>query len=377
MRRYIPVGWFDWEPFAKRPKSWWPDLYMFLGFLIITVFLSYHSWLVQLDYDIRYWGYTHKVEWLREVAHGFSMLGQAKWVAPFTLGFAAWQALRARSIRSLLMYVLSFITLAIILGMKHLMGRPLSQHPFQLADATGYEGAILFTYYAEGGGGNIPDATAFPSGHAVNTILLFGLIVMLIGDLLPKWVRWTLLIAPPVLVATSQVYLGHHWFADEPAGILLGLILIRCAKRVAWHEIPLGPLKIFEPARRSTILIATILIVGCMITPTLHLVPALTLAATLPVLGILWLWLFTKLAHRRDAKAAAAEAAEAAAIDIASSTGRSDAATGGGPANADGSAEAKPVEADTKTSSPDESGEDDDENGSGSAADGRIPGQRS
>nr|WP_277605296.1 phosphatase PAP2 family protein [Glycomyces sp. L485] len=186
------------------------------------------------------------------------------------------------------MYVLSFITLAVILGMKHLLGRPLSQHLWQLHDVSP-EGSMLFTYYTEGGGGNIPDATAFPSGHAVNTILLFGLIVMLVGGLLPAWARWSLVLVPPIAVFLSQVYIGHHWFWDEPAGLLLGLIIIRSARRVAWHEVPLGPLEVFEPATRKTILISTLLILGVMITPTLPLVQALISAAILPALGLIWL----------------------------------------------------------------------------------------
>jgi membrane-associated phospholipid phosphatase len=290
LRRYIPVRWFDWEPWGKQPKSWWPDIVMFLAFLAIGALVSYPSWVVRLDWRIRVWAVdANDVEWLRLLAQCGAELGQARTIATVTFLIAIWCALRSRSIRPLLMYVLSFITLASVLGMKYLLGRPLSLHPFQL-ERVSPEGPLLFTYHPEGGGGNIPDATAFPSGHAVNSILLFGLIVMLIGATIPAWARWTLLIAPPIIVCCSQVFLGHHWPSDEPAGFLLGLIIIRCAKRVAWHEIPLGPLEVFDPATRRTILIMVLLIIGAMLTPTLHLVPALIMAAVLPMLGLLWLW---------------------------------------------------------------------------------------
>jgi hypothetical protein len=147
----------------------------------------------------------------------------------------------------------------------------------------------------------------------VNSILLFGLIVMLIGHVIPAWARWTLLIAPPVIVFCSQVFLGQHWLSDEPAGFLLGLIIIRMAKRVPWHTIPLGPLSVFDPATRRTILISVLLILGVMLTPTLHLVPALIAAAVLPTLGLIWLWLSTKAKQHRDALEAAE--AEAAGLD--------------------------------------------------------------
>jgi hypothetical protein len=313
LRRYIPVGWFDWEPYGKRPKSWWPDLFMFLGFLALAFFVSYPSWLVRLDIEVRLWAVdANDVEWLANIAKGGAEFGQARTVATVTLLIAIWCALRSRSIRPLLMYVISFITLASILGMKHLLGRPLSQHPFALFKVSP-EGPLLFTYHPEGGGPNIVDATAFPSGHAVNSILLFGLIVMLIGHVIPAWARWTLLIAPPVIVFCSQVFLGQHWLSDEPAGFLLGLIIIRMAKRVPWHTIPLGPLSVFDPATRRTILISVLLILGVMLTPTLHLVPALIAAAVLPTLGLIWLWLSTKAKQHRDALEAAE--AEAAGLD--------------------------------------------------------------
>ncbi|GAB3655163.1 phosphatase PAP2 family protein [Glycomyces tarimensis] len=307
LRRYIPVDWFDWEPYGKRPKSWWPDLWMFLAFLAIAALLTFPSPLVTMDWEIREWVWRHKVDWIRDIARVATELGQARTVATITLLLAVWCALRSRSIRPLLMYVLSFITLVIILGMKHLLGRPLSQHLWQLHEVSP-EGAMLFTYYAEGGGGNIPDATAFPSGHAVNTILLFGLIVMLVGGLLPAWARWSLLLVPPIAVFASQVYIGHHWFWDEPAGLLLGLIIIRSAKRVAWHKVPLGPLEVFEPATRKTILLTTLLGLGVMITPTLPLVPALISAALLPTLGLLWLWVRLRaLKREQQAEAEAPE----------------------------------------------------------------------
>ncbi|WP_157930524.1 phosphatase PAP2 family protein [Glycomyces xiaoerkulensis] len=301
MRRYIPVDWFDWEPYAERPRSLRPDLWLLAAFLVMSALLTFPSPLVELDYELRLWVIEHKVQWLWDAGRTVVLLGQAKYVAPLTLAFAVWCALRSRSIRPMLMYVLSFITLAVILGMKHLLGRPLSQHPFALGKVSP-EGPMLFTYHPEGGGA-ITDATAYPSGHAVNSILLFGLIVMLIGGLLPRWLRLTLLIAPPVLVAVGQVYTGQHWLLDEPAGFMLGIVILRAAKRVDWHDLPLGPLRVFDPARRSTILILTILIVGVMITPTLPLVPALISAAVLPVLGLAWLLLTTRSARRREAAA--------------------------------------------------------------------------
>lgn len=297
LRRYIPIHWFDWEPYGKRPKSWLPDVMLILAFIVVAALLTFPSPLVQMDWEIREWVWRHKVEWIRDASRIAAELGQARTVATVTLALAVWSALRFRSIRPLLMYGLSFITLVGILGMKHVMGRPLSQHLWQLHDVSP-EGAMLFTYYTEGGGGNIPDATAFPSGHAVNTVLLFGLIVMLVGGLIPTWARWCILLIPPVAVFASQVYIGQHWFWDEPAGILLGLVIIRSAKRVPWATIPLGPLEVFEPATRKTILISTLLILGIMVTPAMPLVPAMLFTVFLAAVGLTWLYLRMRAARR-------------------------------------------------------------------------------
>jgi heme O synthase-like polyprenyltransferase len=70
---------------------------------------------------------------------------------------------------------------------------------------------------------------------------------------------------------------------------------------------------VFDPATRRTILISVLLILGVMLTPTLHLVPALIAAAVLPTLGLIWLWLSTKAKQHRDALEAAE--AEAAGLD--------------------------------------------------------------
>ncbi|WP_199036365.1 phosphatase PAP2 family protein [Glycomyces salinus] len=307
LRRYIPVGWFDWEPYGKRPKSWWPDLWLFTSFLAMAALLTWPSPLIQFDWAVRMWAIDYRIESLRPVAESLAQFGQARVVAPVTLGFAVWCSLRSRSIRPLLMYVLSFITLAAILGMKYVLGRPLSLHPFQLRDVSP-DGALLFTYFPEGGGGNINEATAFPSGHAVNSVLLFGLIVMLIGGLIPKTLRWGLIWVPPIAVFSAQVfYLGQHWFSDEPAGIILGLLIIRSAQRVAWHEIPLGPLKVFEPATRKTILISTLLILWVMGTPLLPLNLALVSAVLVVATGLGWLLLSRREARRREEEEEAAE----------------------------------------------------------------------
>ncbi|WP_169732384.1 phosphatase PAP2 family protein [Haloglycomyces albus] len=254
---------------------------------------------VELDLWVRLWSYEHKVEWLNETAKVVTNLGSGRFIAPIVLIPAVWAALRARSIRPLLMYVLCYIPLSLILLAKHLFGRPLSQYVHQLMDASP-QGAVMFTYLEDGGGGLIADATAFPSGHAANAIVWYGLLVLLIGGLLRPWLRWSLLILPPIVVILTQTYAGRHWLLDAPAGIMMGILIIRNAKRVPWHTVPLGPLNVFEPATRKTILFATLLIVGLLLTAVMPLYPGIAWATFIVLLGFTWLGVELRRAHKEQ-----------------------------------------------------------------------------
>lgn len=79
-------------------------------------------------------------------------------------------------------------------------------------------------------------AAGYPSGHAVNTIVWYGVLVLLASALLaayrsgaglPPAVTWTVRLAPPVVVVAAQTYLSFHWLTDSLAGLALGLAIDR------------------------------------------------------------------------------------------------------------------------------------------------------
>lgn len=281
-----PVKQQYWQPFGSRPKSWKPDLFLVLGTLFITVLLLQQSWLTSLDVWIRKTAYYNKLEPVRELAFNLTYLGSGKLVAPIVLVLALWCALRYRSIRPLLLFGSGFLFLGVILIIKHLFGRPWSQRPFFLENVS-QEGPILFSHVDESAG-YIGFATAFPSGHAVNSIVLFGLIVMLLGSIMSTRGKWVVLVAPPIAVALSQIYLGLHWFSDVPAGLMLGLLFMRAAQRIPWTRLRLGPLESFEPASPRTILGITVLISGLLLASTFPLKLGIMCSLGLAAIGILW-----------------------------------------------------------------------------------------
>ncbi|MPZ25743.1 MAG: phosphatase PAP2 family protein [Micromonosporaceae bacterium] len=80
-------------------------------------------------------------------------------------------------------------------------------------------------------------AAGYPSGHAVNTIVWYGVLVLLASALLHAYRRgggglppvagWTARLAPPVVVVAAQTYLSFHWLTDSLAGLALGLAIDR------------------------------------------------------------------------------------------------------------------------------------------------------
>ena len=81
------------------------------------------------------------------------------------------------------------------------------------------------------------DGLGFPSGHALNAVLLFGLLFYL-APLLVPWrgavsIIRTLLVALIGLMGVSRVYLGAHWPSDVLGGFLYGAIVL--AALVSFH----------------------------------------------------------------------------------------------------------------------------------------------
>ncbi len=67
---------------------------------------------------------------------------------------------------------------------------------------------------------------SFPSGHALGSTVLYGMIAYLLGRHFPQYQRWFYgaAIVLVTLISFSRLYLGVHWPSDVIAGIGIGFL---------------------------------------------------------------------------------------------------------------------------------------------------------
>lgn len=84
---------------------------------------------------------------------------------------------------------------------------------------------------------NVGDSFSFPSGHALGSLVGYGMLLFIgLRFVRASWQRALLLVLPSiiVLIGASRVYWGVHTLTDVLAGFLVGLAWLLVAIGVVW-----------------------------------------------------------------------------------------------------------------------------------------------
>jgi membrane-associated phospholipid phosphatase len=207
---------------VNRIKGWWPEAALAIAFGLITLAAA-RGWTAGLDNAVRQFVLDHQNIVLEWICKGLNLFGQGfivTWILGF--GLSLWLLYRTRSWKVLLpwatAYVIEYVTLGPIKVWSE-RDAPSSVLPNRVEffnDAAGY-------------------ALSYPSGHVVNAIVWWGVIVMVASKLwgnLPTRLLRLLRIAPPIIVFCTTIYLNHHWLTDNLAAVAIGLLIDRIIHRL-------------------------------------------------------------------------------------------------------------------------------------------------
>jgi membrane-associated phospholipid phosphatase len=223
---------------GPRPEGWWFDGLLLAGFVAITIALLTVHHLLDVDLAVRNFSDTHRPPLANHLAGILNYLGNGSPIAVIALVIAVVLAFRRRTARPVLPVLGAEILTYCVVG------------PIKLwtSRAAPHQGPVHF--FGRSPHGDI--FQSYPSGHLVNTIVWYGVIVALLVPILPPAIArfaWLIRTVPVVVVSLTTVYLGYHWLTDTVAGILLGVFLHRVMVRIPWSRLPL-PAALERPERR-------------------------------------------------------------------------------------------------------------------------------
>jgi membrane-associated phospholipid phosphatase len=204
---------------------------VFLGiFGLLTGGLAIGGPLIDLDLAVQEWADTHRTAAGETVMRILNRFGQGGWLLGICVALAAlagllrWRRLR-RPLPALLpmAYVLAAAVLVVptVLAVKHLTERGAPSAPLPPEQTVRLMGPLPPGIYDSG----------YPSGHAVNTVVWYGVLLVLVACLLgraiPPAVSIPVRVGPPLIVLVTQCYLSFHWLTDSLAGFALGIAIDR------------------------------------------------------------------------------------------------------------------------------------------------------
>lgn len=212
---------------------WWREAAWLGAFLAVTAALAAGGPVLALDLAVARWAQAHRPAAAEAVASVLNRLGQGGWLLAGCLLMAAWLAWRLRTLRPVgYVLVAALLLVPPVLLVKAVTERGAPSSPLPLEQTVPLLASLPPGEYA----------ASYPSGHVVNAVVWYGVLVVLVtallrasgrGDL-PVVVRRVVRVGPPVVVFVATTYLSYHWVTDSLAGLCYGLFVDQVLRRVRW-----------------------------------------------------------------------------------------------------------------------------------------------
>lgn len=177
----------------------------------------------------------------------FSLLGERTGLLAFAAVLGGWLALRHEWRTVALLGVVTLVGLTLPELFKALLAQPRPQWVMQP-----------------------PASMAYPSGHAFNAVMAWGLVMVLLaryGSEAVIAVARPLLLGLMLFTIASRPYLGVHWISDVVAGALLGLACLGLL-RWSWYRLP--PPALSLPEMASLLAVALLVALAVAVLPALE-----------------------------------------------------------------------------------------------------------
>jgi membrane-associated phospholipid phosphatase len=220
------------------------DVVLIVGFLgafaALTAALAVDGWLIDLDLAVREWSEQRRPPAADIAARWFNLLGQGSPLLGLSLLAAAWLTWRTGSLRPLLHVVAAAVLVVpTVLLIKYVTERGAPSSTLPPEQVVALMGPLPAGEYAAG----------YPSGHVVNTVVWYGVLLLLLTGLLraygrgepPPAVRVAIRVAPVAIVLAASTYLSFHWLTDGLAGLALGLAIDRALHLIRRHALGWHP----------------------------------------------------------------------------------------------------------------------------------------
>jgi membrane-associated phospholipid phosphatase len=175
------------------------------GFAALAVLAAFWDRiLLKLDLPVQRVVEGHRVEWVTDVMKVVTWLGSSAVAWGVVGALALWALATGRLWTATVLVVAFALAFAVKFPLKTLVDRP-RPHLSPLVQASG---------------------AAFPSGHALTALWLWGLLPLVL--VVPRVRAWAWGAAAMIVPAVgfSRIYLGEHWLTDVIGSLLLGAVAL-------------------------------------------------------------------------------------------------------------------------------------------------------